>query len=226
MKRRIAHLAVAFAALALPSSASAADPTWSRVQSYGFETDAVGSAPTGFTFAKSVSGKPGRWVVGAMPDAPAGRKVLVQSDADRFQDRFLMGLADQPAVRDVRVSVRCKPMQGDVDQACGLVFRYRDTENYYLARSNALESNVRLYHVRSGRRTQLASWAGRVPSGVWHKLAAEIVGDRIRVRFNDEEVIAASDRTFPDGGAVGVWVKADSVSAFDELTIDVPSSNR
>lgn len=92
-----------------------------------------------------------------MPDAPAGRKVLVQSDADRSQDRFLMALAEQSALRDVRVSVRRKPMQGEADHACGLVFRYGDAENYYLTRSNALESNVRLYHMRSGRRTQLAS---------------------------------------------------------------------
>ncbi|WP_434042917.1 MULTISPECIES: hypothetical protein [Sorangium] len=61
---------------------------------------------------------------------------------------------------------------GKVDQACGLVFRYRDENNYYIARANALEGNVRLYHVKDGRRTQIASWSGAV-TGNWHELRVD-----------------------------------------------------
>ena len=211
--------------ICLCSTASAVEPEWSTVEHHNFELDAVGSLPAGFSFAKSESGKPGRWTVRSVDDAPSGRNVLVQSDADRSEDRFLMAVADRPKLRDVRVSVRCKPIAGNVDQACGIVFRYQSATDYYLARSNALEGNVRLYHVRSGQRRQLANWEGQIRTGVWQELAAEIVANRIRIFFDGEEVISKSDRTFYEAGAVGLWVKADSVSAFDELNIASPASN-
>jgi len=69
--------------------------------------------------------------------------------------------ADAPALRDVRVEVRCKPVRGTVDRACGVVFRFQDAEHYYVARANALEDNVNLYRVVNGRREQLKGGAGR-----------------------------------------------------------------
>jgi hypothetical protein len=61
---------------------------------------------------------------------------------------------NEPPLRDVRVSVRCKAVSGRVDQACGLVARYRDENNYYVTRANSLEDNIRLYTVRDGQRRQ------------------------------------------------------------------------
>src|SRR5207244_3681390 len=87
--------------------------------------------------------------------------VLAQVDTDDTGDRFPVAVADAPVLRDVRLEVRCKPVSGKVDQACGLVFRYRDENNYYLTRANALEDNVRLYHVVNGRPRQLAARAYR-----------------------------------------------------------------
>jgi hypothetical protein len=96
----------------------------------------------------------GRWLVRVMPDAPGGKNVLVQADDDSTRDRYPVAVADEPILRDLRVSVRCKPLAGKVDQACGLVFRYRDENNYYITRANVLEDNVRLYYVKNGKRQQ------------------------------------------------------------------------
>jgi len=73
--------------------------------------------------------------------------------------------------------VKCKQVSGAVDQGCGLVFRYQDGDNYYLTRANSLEDNVRLYYVKKGSRQQIASWSGKVKSGVWHDYKVEAKAD-------------------------------------------------
>jgi hypothetical protein len=121
---------------------------------------------------------------------------------------------------DVRVSVRCKPIAGKVDQACGLVFRYRDENNYYVARANALEDNVRFYYVSAGKRHELASWSGRVTSGSWHELRVDATGDLFEVFWDNQKVIETRDKTFIEPGKIGLWTKADSVTYFDDLIVE------
>jgi len=121
---------------------------------------------------------------------------------------------------DLRLSVMCKTVSGVVDQACGLVFRYRDENNYYITRANALEENVRFYKVANGNRQQLASWRGSVTSGMWHELRAQAKGNHFTTFWDGEQVIDAHDNTFPEAGRVGVWTKADAVTYFDDLRVE------
>jgi hypothetical protein len=171
------------------------------------------------SFARTGSGAAGRWVVRPELGATSPPNALVQVDADRTDDRFPVAVADAPVIRDGSVSVRCKPISGKVDQACGLVVRYQSENDYYLARANALENNVRFYVVEGGHRRQLASFSGPVATGTWHALAIEAKGDRFEVRWNDAKVLAVRDGTIAAAGKAGVWTKADSVTAFDDLTI-------
>ncbi|MBI5536490.1 MAG: DUF1080 domain-containing protein [Deltaproteobacteria bacterium] len=131
-------------------------------------------------------------------------------------------MATEPALRDVRVSVRCKMVSGKVDQACGLVARYRDESNYYVTRANALEDNVRLYVVKDGKRKQLESWSGKVPQNAWHACRFEIRGDHLEVWWNGQKLLDHHDSTFAESGRAGVWTKADSVTYFDDLRIEAP----
>src|SRR5262249_731764 len=85
----------------------------------------------------------------------------------------------------------------------------------YLARANALEANVRFYYVQNGRRIELKGWNGRVASGVWHELRADMRGDRVEVYFNGAKVIDGRDGRFPNAGRVGVSTKPDSYTQFD-----------
>lgn len=109
-------------------------------------------------------------------------------------------------------------MEGKVDRACGIVWRYRDENNYYLARANALEDNVCFYYVENGRRREVKGWNGKVMAGQWHELRAEMRGNNVRVYYDGTKVIDASDSRFPAAGEVGVWTKADSRTLFDNLT--------
>ncbi len=186
---------------------------------WDFQSDAVNSAPAGFTFGRTGRGREGRWVILADPSAPTGDHVLAQTDADDTDDRFPVAVADSPIVKDLRLEVRCRPVSGKVDQACGLVFRFVDPDHYYVARANALEDNVNLYHVVKGRRRQIEGWRGKVTSNAWHSLAVEARGDRLQVFWEGKPVVDAKDDTFHDAGKVGLWTKADSVTYFDGLSV-------
>jgi hypothetical protein len=175
--------------------------------------------PPGFLFARTGRGAPSHWLVRAAPDAPSGAQVLVQSDTDATSNRFPVAVADQPRVSDLTVSVRCKMVSGKVDQACGLVFRYLDGDNYYLTRANALENNIRLYYVKGGRRTEIANWDGEVTRGAWHELRAEARGSRFRVFWDGQQVLEKEDRTFENPGLIGLWTKADTYTLFDDLSV-------
>jgi hypothetical protein len=184
---------------------------------FDFESDKPGEPPQGFSFGRTGKGAPGKWLVQAVDDAPSGHNVLVQTDADRTDYRFPVAYSG-PDLKDLRLTVKCKPVSGKVDQGCGLVFRLKDADNYYVARANALEDNVRLYHVVKGDRRQFAGWNGKVASGKWHELVVEAEGDHFQIFFDGKKVIDAHDKTFVEPGKFGVWTKADSVIQFDDLS--------
>jgi hypothetical protein len=212
---------IGFIVLGWVYAAAAAEPQdAAKSSSFNFDKDAVGKPPAGFTFAHTKNvGKPGKWLVQADKDAPSAGYALAQLEKDDTDARFPLAVTSATYPSDVKVSVKCKAVSGRTDQACGLVFRYRDENNYYLTRSNALEGNVRLYQVKDGKRTQFASWDGKVPGKAWNQLTAEAKGDTLRVHFNGQKVIEAKDQTFAAGGKVGLWTKADSITYFDDLVV-------
>lgn len=194
----------------------AASATDAGSAKFDFESDTPGEPPKGFQFGRTGEGREGKWVVRAEEGAPSGKNVVVQTDADETDNRFCVAHSG-PELVDLRLSVRCKPISGKVDQGCGLVWRLKDVDNYYVARANALEDNVRLYHVKKGSRRQIGSWSGKVATGVWHELAIEQKGDHAQVFFDGKKILDEHDKTFSVAGRFGVWTKADSVIAFDDL---------
>jgi hypothetical protein len=147
--------------------------------------------------------------------------VVAETSGDRTNDRFPLLILDGFEARDVQVAVAFKPVSGRVDQAAGIVVRLKDANNYYIARANALEDNVRLYKVVGGKRSQFAGKDVPIPSGLWETLGLDVQDDRFEVRLNGEILFEARDRTFKDAGKVGLWTKADSVTYFDDLRAEV-----
>jgi hypothetical protein len=196
-----------------PAPSAATEP---MRRSWTFDADPVGRPPAGFSFGRTGNGPRGRWLI----RADGGTNVLAQLDTDDTDFRFPLAVADEPELRDVRVSVRCKPVSGKVDQACGLVARYRDDDDYLLTRANALEGNIRLYVVEGGKRKEIANHRVVVTVNVWHDYRLDVTADRIEVFWDGRRVIEQRDDTFPDAGRVGVWTKADSVTYFDDLSAE------
>jgi hypothetical protein len=209
--------ATASAAAPGASPAAVAPPATTTPGVWNFDSDKAEAPPAGFSFGRTGQGKEGRWVVVAAPDAPSKPNVVAQMDADSTDYRFPVAVVDSASFKDVKLSVSCKPISGKVDQGCGLVWRYKDANNYMLTRANALEDNVRLYYVKDGKRVQVASWSGKVATNKWHKLQVEAKGDHVVVTFDEKKILDAKDTTFTDAGKVGLWTKADSVIQFDDL---------
>jgi hypothetical protein len=191
-------------------------------QTFGFEDQKPGEPPKGFACALTGRGRPGVWTV-AKDDQ--GSRALEQSDKDDTSYRFPHCVVDAVRAKDLQLSVRFKPISGNVDQAAGLVWRYRDADNYYIVRANAREGNVVLYKVEKGKRTDLAlKGEGRtygtkasVPAGKWSELEVVTQGNLFSVHLNGQKLYEVEDDTFPDAGKVGIWTKADSVTRFDDL---------
>jgi hypothetical protein len=184
-----------------------------------FEGEVVGGPPAGFEFARTGGGAEGKWVVRLDKSSP-GNHVLVQESADPTDSRFPLAVVKDSAYKDVTLSVRAKPISGKVDQGFGLVWRYRDADNYYVTRCNADENNCRIYHVVAGKRVAFQNRDVKVATNVWHTLKLEAAGNHFVVWFDGTKILDATDDTFKDAGKVGLWTKADSVIAFDDLTIE------
>src|SRR4029453_4382811 len=149
-----------------------------------------------------------------MPGAPSGRKVLVQRAT---RNPFDVIVAPPGPYTDVDVSVKFRPISGREDPSGGIIFRFADGR-YYVVRANALEDNFRLYAYDRGRR-QLASASVKPPAlGQWHTLRVVAVGDQIQAWLNGTQYPNPRDSRFTSG-AVGLWTKADSITAFDDLVI-------
>jgi hypothetical protein len=134
------------------------------------------------------------------------------------QATYPVCLKDDTNLKDGFVEVKFKPISGKEDQAGGLIWRARDPNNYYIARANALEDNVTIYHTINGRRTEKKRTNVKVASNQWHTLRVDFQGNHFAVTFDGKKSIDWDDSTFADAGKLGVWTKADSVTLFDDFT--------
>jgi len=162
----------------------------------------------------------GQWVVEEMPGAPSGKRVLVQRATE---NPFNVLVASPGPYTDIDVSVRFKPMAGREDASGGIVFRFAEG-HYYVVRANALENNFRLYYYDRGRH-QLATAKVQPPTlGQWHTIRVVAVGDHMQAYLNGALLLDHRDSRYR-AGQVGLWTKADSITAFDDLVIrGVPGS--
>ena len=156
----------------------------------------------------------GQWAVEDMAGAPSGKRVLVQRGT---KNEFNIVVAPPGPYTDVDVSMKFKPISGREDGSGGIVFRFTDGK-YYVVRANALEDNFRLYYYDRGRR-QLATAKVKAPElGQWHTVRVVAVGDHMQAWLDGKLYLDHRDSRVRSG-RVGLWTKADSITAFDDLTI-------
>jgi Domain of Unknown Function (DUF1080) len=156
----------------------------------------------------------GKWAIEDVAGAAKGGKALVQRATD---NAFNVIVAPGGPYDDVDISVRFKPISGHEDASGGIVFRFSDGR-YYLVRANALEDNLNFYYYDRGRR-EIAGARVKAPAlGQWHTLHVLAQGNRVQGWLNDQPLLDRRDGRFKSG-RVGLWTKADSVTAFDELIV-------
>jgi hypothetical protein len=187
--------------------------TASHAETVDFDRNTPGSLP--MAWQQGVTGRgAARWAVAQDESAPSKPNVLRQDGVGAFPWAVLRG----KPVEDGFVEVRFKALAGKEDQAGGVVWRWKDGDNYYVARANALENNVSLYYTQGGKRITIKYVDAPVPPKVWHTLRVEFSGERISVALDGRTCIDLKDAHIKGAGAVGLWTKADSVTAFDDFS--------
>ena len=183
------------------------------VEIVNFDSATAGAAPEGWTAGVTGRGSP-RWTVERDATAPSAPNVLKQSGSGTFPWCVKRAVAIESGF----VEVKFKAISGKEDQAGGVMWRWKDGDNYYVARANALEDNVSLYYTEAGSRKTIKYVDAPDARNQWHTLRVEFSGRRIKVILDGTARIQVDDAHIAGAGAVGVWTKADSVTIFDDFS--------
>lgn len=184
----------------------------------------------------SVTGLPADWVVEATdqngplatwelkPEGVAGPNgetaiALTSANHDHPATFNLLWTAKKQ-LENGTISVMVKALSGDEDQGGGLMWRVKDKNNYYVARYNPLEKNYRLYVVKDGQRSKIASADVETEEGSWATLKIEQDGANFVGYLNGEKLLEATDETITGPGGIGYWTKADAATAFAGANIE------
>jgi 3-keto-disaccharide hydrolase len=191
-----------------------------KVRTWRFSKQDEGKAPSGWKIAKTGMGEGSSWIVTADATAPSKSGYVVSQVAQGPNTLFNLCVEGSPSLSygDLELSVAFKANKGILDQGGGLVWRYQDADNYYIARMNPLENNFRLYTVLAGKRTQLVTVEDlKIKSDEWHNLSIKQVGKKITCSLDGKLLIEAENDAITRPGAIGLWTKADAQTSFDDL---------
>jgi hypothetical protein len=194
-----------------------------KVRSFRFAKVDVGKVPTGWKAEKTGKGEGSIWKVVEDETAPSKNGYVLAQTAESPNNLFNICVAEDTSYKDVELSVSFKPIAGKNDQGGGFVWRYRDHDNYYIARANPAGkkgTSFAVYKVVDGKRTALQSTSvTKIPVGEWHKLRITMTGDHMECYLDGKKLLDAKDDTFPNAGKVGLWSKSDAQTHFDDFKV-------
>ena len=154
-------------------------------------------------------------------EVPSAPHVFAQLKNRGYFTDFNVVLVGETTATDFDLKVSFLPIAGRGDMGGGLIWRARDHQNYYIARANPLEQNIRFYRVVNGVRHKLANFNHIISVKTWHTLQVVARGSHFQILFNEQPVIDVSDETFQAGGEIGLWTKADALTYFDDLQLSI-----
>jgi hypothetical protein len=194
-----------------------------------FDSAKTGTVPADWSVTMTHEGGAPKWEVLQDGSAPSKPNVLAQTSTDNTSGRFPLAVYEKASLTNGSLTVRFKTISGSRDQAAGLIWRYKDRDNYYIVRANALENNVVLYKVENGKRISLEPKGTpsktygvkhNVPKQTWSTLKVTFDGPRFQASFDGQKIMEVEDTTFTTAGKTGLWTKADSVTHFDDFEVE------
>ena len=193
--------------------------TASPAQEWSFDHEQPGTLPGEFSIGTLFDGRPaGDWQVLATDRAKSPPHVLAQLMAKGAEHAYKVLLIKDAIASDLNLQVSFLPIQGQADMGGGLIWRAADDRNYYLARANPLEQNIRVYRVEKGVRHLLQNFDQTIDVRQWHTLRITHQGCRVNIFYDDKQVFDLCDMTF-HAGMIGLWTKSDAVTYFDDLQL-------
>ena len=215
MWRLIAVAVVALAGLLIASNSRTGEPLEPFVLSLA---DAkAGQLPADWTATRTGQGPGSVWKVVEDTTAPGGKSLAQTSDQGPNR-LFNLCIAEKTRFADLDLSVDFKPVAGKLDQGGGVVWRYRDANNYYVARMNPLETNFRVYKVVGGKRSQLATANVTAPARKVVHPASRTPRPAHRLLSRRESLLGRPGRHIAPG-KIGLWTKANAQTRFANLRV-------
>jgi hypothetical protein len=183
-----------------------------------FDATPTNALPRGWVAGVTAGGAP-NWQVVA-DDSTPGKSHALKQGAEFAGHIYPWCVKRDAALKDGFVQVRFKPVSGQEDASGGLIWRFQDGDNYYVARANAREDNVTIYHTVKGTRTEFKRAEMKVALNEWHTLRVDFKGNHFTVTYDGQRALEWDDDAFQNAGAVGVWTKADSVTLFNDFIFE------
>lgn len=187
---------------------------------WSFNDDEMGAVPAGWRVAETNGqGLPATWAVVGEATAPLPPNAVAVTESRNTGSTYNLLLAEGTSYQDLDLDVHVKAVSGEEDRGGGPAWRVLDANNYYAARWNPLEENLRVYVVENGKRKMLGSTTVKADPNAWHEIRVQAVGDRILVQFDEGTFLEVQDAAIQKPGKIGLWTKADAATAFDEVTV-------
>lgn len=198
---------------------SAQAETGSLTSAWSFDREPPGALPSEFLTGTLYDGRAaGDWQVLATERAKSPPHVLAQVMAKGAEHAYKVMLLKDVIASDLNLAVSFLPIQGKADIGGGLIWRAADDRNYYLARANPLEQNIRIYRVENGIRRLLQNFNQTIDLKQWHTLRITHQGCRAHIFYDGKQVFDLCEETF-HAGMIGLWTKSDAVTYFDDLQL-------
>ena len=199
----------------MPTQAETASPALA----WNFDRERPDILPSEFSIGTLFDGRPaGDWQILATDRAKSPPHVFAQVMGKGAEHAYKVVLLKEVIVSDLNLEVSFLPIQGRADMGGGLIWRATDDRNYYLARANPLEQNIRVYRVEKGVRHLLQNFDQTIDVRQWHTLRVTHQGCRVNIFYDDKQVFDLCDKTF-HAGMIGLWTKSDAVTYFDDLRL-------
>lgn len=186
-----------------------------------FEKDEVGYVPAGWKSTRTGKGTTARWEVVEDKKAYSGSRIVAVREPANAGDTWNVCLFNEAAYTDIYMDVRVRLTAGPDDPCAGFVWGAVDRKNYYLCSVSVRDKKMALYKMENGKASLVKEAEVKIAPGRWHMLYVEKIRDRMICRFDNDLKIDVRDTTFPEG-RIGFCTKADTVAAFDKLSVTAP----
>jgi len=196
--------------------------TWDfpSLKEFNFDKDQADSTPSYLQIGNTGSGTKSVWVVKRESSAPSAPNVLMQTAEEAVDSHLPYVLVSNERFSDFIVSAKFKSVSGKIAQSAGMVFRFVDSDNYYVITANPKKNAVILYKYVEGKRLLIVEGAATVSANEWHTMKIFAVGNQMKLYFDGRLLTATIiDNTFKEG-MIGLWTEADSVAYFDDVIIN------
>ena len=192
-----------------------------------FDTESAGAMPAGFTAVETAgTGKPAAWKIAVDDTAPSKPNVVVVTDNGNGPSTFNVLVANQPVLADVDTSAKVSVTGGTDGNSAGLIWRYQDPSNYYVAAYNRGDNALDVWRVKDGKRKRIGTGSAEGDgSTTWREIRVEMKGDKITAYLDGKKMVSERDFTFVEPGKVGFWVNGDTTASFDDLTVADPNAS-